>query len=177
MQKILVVYFSRSGNTAKLASQLAEKLNADVSPILEPRQRNGFMGFMRSIFEAITGRRPLIRPPEIQPAGYELVAVGTPVWAGHVSSPVRSYLGNYGPHCKRLAFFCTMGGSGAEKVFAEMAQLSGAKPLATLAVSDKQLNAGAHSQDIKLIAYEIQRALTQSSIPEGEEIETVPRRR
>lgn len=175
MSGTLIVYFSRSGNTARLAAQLADRLNADISPILETRSRKDALGILRSLFEALSRRRPPIRPPEHQPAVYDLVIVGTPVWASHMASPVRSYLGNYGPHCKQLAFFCTMGGSGAEKAFAEMAQLAGTKPLATLAVRADQLGAGTHLKDIKLFTYELGRNRASTKAPEGNDIQTVPR--
>ncbi|MGE5791897.1 MAG: hypothetical protein ACM36B_04370, partial [Bacteroidota bacterium] len=39
--------------------------------------------------------------------------------------------------------FCTMGGSGAERVFATMAALCGKDPVATLALTDAEVDAGA----------------------------------
>lgn len=37
--RILVVYFSRSGSTARVASYLADELGADLDAIEEPRSR------------------------------------------------------------------------------------------------------------------------------------------
>jgi hypothetical protein len=44
---------------------------------------------------------------------------------------------------RRVAFFCTMGSSGASRVFATMQRLIGTKPVATLALTDRQVDAGA----------------------------------
>jgi hypothetical protein len=42
-----------------------------------------------------------------------------------------------------VGFFCTMGGSGSERVFATMADLVGKAPQATLALTEKEV-AGDH---------------------------------
>ena len=47
---------------------------------------------------------------------------------------------------KRFAFFCTMGGSGASRVFAAMRQLTGREPLATLALTDSEVDATARAK-------------------------------
>lgn len=51
-------------------------------------------------------------PAEILPLlhelqDYDLVLFGTPVWAGHVSSPVRACLDAQRNSLRRVAFFCT----------------------------------------------------------------------
>jgi hypothetical protein len=51
---------------------------------------------------------------------------------------VRSWLERY-PLRRRVAFFCTMGGSGAGRVFATMSELAGSEPAATLALLEKDL--------------------------------------
>lgn len=66
--------------------------------------------------------------------------IGSPVWVGHVSSPVRSYLLNNAARFKSVALFCTMGGTDAARALQEMTQLAGGEPLATLAVSARELD-------------------------------------
>jgi hypothetical protein len=70
-----------------------------------------------------------------------LVVLGTPVWASHVCSPIRSYIAAHRLDLQRVAFFCTQGGgSGAAKVFREMEEICGRVPIATLAVEDRELD-------------------------------------
>ncbi len=45
---------------------------------------------------------------------------------------------------KKVAFYCTMGGSGYEKLFEEMKQLSCVKPLATVVITDEEINKSAY---------------------------------
>jgi hypothetical protein len=86
------------------------------------------------------------------PSDYDIVVLGTPVWAGNMSSPLRSYVAAHKAQMKRVAFFCTQGGSGAEKVFRDLAQLCGQSPLATLAVNDRELNGRTYAQHLERFA-------------------------
>ncbi|HVY64777.1 MAG TPA: flavodoxin [Gammaproteobacteria bacterium] len=140
MAKTLVVYYSRTGHTRTVALEIAAHLDADVEEICEPgTERRGVFGYLRSAREALRGQLPRIVPIRVQPAAYDLVIVGTPVWASHMASPVRSYLHAHGRAIGRLAAFCTQGGSGGPKVLAEVAQLCGRETLATLVLNERDV--------------------------------------
>lgn len=140
MSKILVVYFSRTGYTEKIAERVAEGCGGAVEAVREPRSRLGLLGYIRSASEALNKRPATIRPLLHDPGQYDLVLFGTPVWAGHVSSPMRACLAKYQPSLKRVAFFCTQGGSGASEVLDEMAEICGKRPEATLALNDSEID-------------------------------------
>ena len=140
MRKILIVYHSRTGNTRRVAQALARQLDADLDEIKIVQPLDGIAGYAMCAIEAIAGLAPALRPMLRNPAGYDLVVVGTPVWFWSLSSPVRSWLEKH-PLKRRVAFFCTMGGSGAGRVFATMAGLAGHEPVATLALPEQDLDA------------------------------------
>ena len=68
----------------------------------------------------------------MNPADYDLVVVGTPVWASTMASPVYSYLENNKDKIKKAAYFCTCGSSGYESTLENMEKLTGIKPVANL---------------------------------------------
>lgn len=140
--KILVTYFSRSGYTRRMAERLARMLNAQIAPIEEVGARGGPLGYLRSLLEALRRRDAAIRRPLTEPDDFDLVLIGTPVWASHPSSPVRAFARLYGPRIKHAALFCTLGGRGAEPALSELAGLIGSTPIATLALTDRELDAG-----------------------------------
>lgn len=144
MARTLIVFYSRTGVTQHVARQLAQRLDADLSPIEDIRPRTGMLGYVRSALEAVQSGLPDIRRTAIDPAGYELVVLGTPVWVGHVSSPMRRFLHDRGPELPRVAFFCTQGGRGAETAFREMRDLLGKEPVATCALTDHEVFAEGH---------------------------------
>ncbi|MFW6109493.1 MAG: flavodoxin family protein, partial [archaeon] len=101
----LVVFFSRDGHTEKVAMALAEKINADIESIKESGSRKGIIGWIRSGYESARGKTPPIRDLDMDLGVYDLVVVGTPVWAGTLASPVRSFLDEYGSEIKKAGFF------------------------------------------------------------------------
>ena len=154
MKKTLVVYHSRTGHTRRVAQALGKRLDADLEEIRIVQPMGGALGYAMCAIEAIAGLAPALRPMHKDSAAYELVVVGTPVWFWSLSSPVRSWLERH-PLKRRVAFFCTMGGSGAERVFATMAELAGREPIATLALLEKELD-GALEQKVDAFAQRLQ---------------------
>ncbi|MCP4318502.1 MAG: flavodoxin [Hyphomicrobiales bacterium] len=142
MNKVLVTHYSLTGNTRRIAEAVAAKCDADIEAIQDLKPRTGFWGYCRSAMEAIRGREAAIQPAKHNPESYDLVVLGTPVWVGKPSSPMRSYIGEQSGRFKRVAFFCCQGGSGAEKVFQQMADLCGRQPVATLIVKDSDIKSG-----------------------------------
>ena len=141
-RRILVVCYSRTGHTRQVAEAIAQRCDADLECIKDRDDRMGLLGYLRSAAQALLHHKPWIQPTRRAPADYSLVIIGTPVWAGNIASPVRSYAQRHGGRCRRVAFFCTCGGAGAEKVLAELQQLCGQRPLATLALRQQQVEEG-----------------------------------
>lgn len=139
MHKILVVYFSRSGYTREIAEAIAAALRADIECVREFKGRLGILGYLRSAREALQQRTVPIRTPARNPSDYDLVIIGTPVWASNICSPVREYIRTQQSSLERVALFCTQGGSGALKVLGRMAELCRHRPVATLIVNDDEI--------------------------------------
>jgi len=139
MPRTLVVYYSRSGHTRAVAKQVAERLGADVEEINDPTKRTGLFGYQLSGFQAFFRRLPDIAPAVRDPHQYDLVVVGTPIWDMSVSAPVRAYLRRYRAVLPKVAFFCTCGGAGAERAFAQMTKECGQSPVATMVLTEHEL--------------------------------------
>lgn len=149
--KTLIVYYSRTGTTAKLAADLAIRLGADLDPIIDPADRSGPLGYIRSGREAMGKKLVPIAPGAKDPANYDLVVIGTPIWGWVMSSPVRAYLDRERRKVKNAAFFCTMGGSHG-KAFEEMTTFSGLTPIATLALKTAEVMKSEAEEKIKEFA-------------------------
>lgn len=145
MKDILVVYFSRSGYTRRIASEIARLAAADVAEIREARSRSGLRGYLRSALEAWRRHPVAIEADALDPRDYATVVVGSPVWAGNLSSPVRAYLARHRGDFSRVALFCTQGGSGASKVLDQMASLCGCTPVAAEFFNDSEIDRDRHA--------------------------------
>jgi flavodoxin len=173
MTKTLVVYHSRTGTTRRIAQALAARLGADLDEIHIVQPMHGPVGYALCAIEAMTGLAPALRTPRRNPAAYDLVIVGTPVWFWSLSSPVRSWLERFGRRGKRVAFFCTMGGSGARRVFDTMRALTGREPVATLALTDAEVESSARAKFDAFVA-ELRAGGRRQSRPRADAAHVVP---
>jgi flavodoxin len=140
-QKILVVSYSRSGNTRTIAQALASDLRCDSEEIVA-KSLTGFSGLVTALIEAMRHKPARIETTSLHVSSYDVVVVGTPVWAWSVSSPVRAFLIENKKKLPRVAFFCTLGHRGDDSAFAQMQELAGRAPLATIAVTASDVIAG-----------------------------------
>lgn len=111
--KKLVAYYSLEGNTELIARAIAEATDAD---ILELTPKNdirskGFLRFFKGGFQVLTKKEPELVPYEREPAAYDLIFLGTPVWAGNFAPAIRSFLSQVELENKKIALFCCYGGS------------------------------------------------------------------
>lgn len=147
---VLVVYYSRTGTTARLGRAIADRAGADLESLADTVERRGAMGFLRSLGDAIGRRRTTLVAPRLDPSSYALVVLGTPVWGDAVSAPMRAYLEDQRDRLPRnVAFFVTDGHSSHEAVFAEMTRLSGREPRAVLGLPHDDVVAGRFTSDVE----------------------------
>ena len=137
--KTLVVFYSRTGTTKKVGEALAAKLGADIEEIKDIVNRRGAKGYLLSGRDAMRRKLTKLEPQVKNAADYDLVVIGTPVWAWNMSVPIRTYITEQKNNFKNVAFFCTMGGSGEVGTFSEMAEVIGKQPLGTLALKTVQV--------------------------------------
>ncbi|MCX7705323.1 MAG: hypothetical protein N2115_03575 [bacterium] len=134
-KKFLVVYYSRTGITKKIAQEIAEYLSSDIEQIIDEKDRSGIRGFMTGGRDAMKRELTQIKPVEKDPANYDIVIIGTPVWAANITPAIRTYIMQNREKFKNVAFFCTTGGTGIEKTFIEMEVVCKKKPIATFAAT------------------------------------------
>jgi hypothetical protein len=141
--KILIVFYSRSGCTRRAAQELAAQLGADTEELRETADRSGAKGYLLAGRDAMQKRPAVLLPTVRQPGEYDLVVVGTPVWAFTMCPAVRTWLLREAGALRQVAFLCTQGGSGAERAMRHMAEIAGHPPVATLVLRDRDIQAGA----------------------------------
>jgi len=139
--KVLVVYTSQGGNTRRVAEDVAALLGADVERVVDKKKRSGFFGFIVSGRDALSKKLTEIEPVQKDPAQYDLVVLGTPVWAGNITPAMRTYLQQYaGRLPKRVALFATAAGSAGDGFFKAFAETANVRPTATLTVLKKHFS-------------------------------------
>ena len=150
--KTLIVFYSRTGRTRAVAQELARQLGADQEELKEQADRSGATGYIAAGRDAMLKRPAELLPTACRPADYELVIVGTPVWAFTMTPAIRTWLTREAASLPKVAFLCTQGGSGAERTMFDMEQLAGKAPVAKLILRDKDIQANACADAIAAFA-------------------------
>lgn len=140
--KILIAYYSRTGNTRaaieKVSSFLGE-LSVTKWEITEKASREGILGWIGACMAGVRNKESVIPEPPFQVGDFDLVILGTPVWANSPASAVRTFCRTHGKYFRQVAFLGTHGGGGATKTFNYLRELCGQKPISTLSLRDRAI--------------------------------------
>jgi len=141
--RVLVVFYSKTGNTKRIAEEISKILNADIEELYATRDRKGITGFILSGMNARLKRKANLRKTEKDPSLYDLVILGTPTWANTMSTPIRTYIHHNSNSFEKVAFF-VISGLGRVKsaigISKDMANLCGKKPVAFLSLGMKDID-------------------------------------
>lgn len=113
--KVLIVFYSQSGVTRRMAEILQSKTNADMLEIetVKTYPKDQPAVFDEPKRELETGDLPELKSDMPDMNAYDLILVGGPVWWYTVSTPVMRFLQLADFKGKKTAAFCThMGGLG-----------------------------------------------------------------
>ena len=114
--KMLVLYYSQTGNTKAVAEEIANKLGADIEEItmVDPYDPDFQATIDRCMKDREQGIIPDIQPVKANIADYDIVFLGFPVWFGTYAPPVQKYLLGVDLSGKKIVPFCTFGSGGLE---------------------------------------------------------------
>jgi multimeric flavodoxin WrbA len=126
--KNLIVYYSLNGANERVAMKLKEIINCDAEKIIEPINRHGFIMFIRSGYEAIMKKITKIKPLNNEIKNFDRIILVSPVWAGRLPPPTRTFLVEYKPDLKDLAFVSVSGnGDGNKNILSDIEEIHGKK--------------------------------------------------
>jgi menaquinone-dependent protoporphyrinogen IX oxidase len=137
--RVLVVYYSVSGNTARVARDIAKTLGADVESLRDRGHGTGFRHYLKAGLDAARGKSAALGETIFNPRNYDLTVIGTPVWAWHMTPAIRAYLNRYRTEFRDVAFFVTSGDTDAAKIVPSMESIVGRRAVAFTGFSAPQL--------------------------------------
>jgi len=124
--KGLIVYYSYEGNTRFVAERIAEFFHMDIQE-LKPKIDMHSRSFMKYVWGGkmvLMRQKPELEPLRFNPVDYDVVFIGTPVWAWTYTPAINSFLATNPMQEKRIVlFYCHGGGPRgiAEKIKARLA--------------------------------------------------------
>lgn len=135
--KVLIVYFSHSGNTRRIADAIHNVVGGDVVELqpVEPYPTHYNTVVEQARRELHTGYRPKLRASVENVAAYDVVFVGSPNWWHTIAPPVITFLSQSDLSGKTVIPFVTHGGGGLGHSAVDIAALCpAANVLESLAV-------------------------------------------
>jgi len=137
--KTLILFYSRTGITKKIAENLTNSLGADMEEVFDTVNRSGVFGYMRAGKDAISKKLTIIKPLIHNLSDYDLIIIGTPVWVGLMATPIRTIITEQKDKIKQVALFCTQGATNTQGALADMTKLLEKQIVATLEISTKEV--------------------------------------
>ncbi len=138
-KKILVAYFSWSGNTKVIAEKIHTQVGGDifriepVTPYPDDYQETAY-GIAKE--QKDKGIHPPIKNTDI--SSYDVIFVGAPAWWYTMAPPVMTFLEQNNFEGKIIVPFVTHGGGGSYTIDKDMAKLAkGAKVLSPFVVANR----------------------------------------
>ena len=143
--KTLIVYYSRTDITKKVAEDIREKLECDIERIMPKVNYNTKIGYARGIKDAIGEKIVDLEDLTYDPTDYDEVILGVPVWASKAANPLISYIDKNNGKFKDIKIFVTAGSSGFESTIKQIEKRIGLKASKTMTLK---------TIDVKKDAYE-----------------------
>ncbi len=91
--KVLVIYYSQSGKTKRLAEEIAKNFKVAGNEVelasIEPVEEKDYTTNVREAREGVEAK---IKLAVTDVSGYDLICVGTPVWSSSPATSVNGYI-------------------------------------------------------------------------------------
>ncbi len=122
MTRVLVLYYSFEGNTRCIAEAIARSINADLAALKPKKEPNSHGGskYLWGGKQVVMKETPPLEPLDVDVDAYDLIFVGTPVWAFTFTPAIRTVLKEKLIQGSSLAIFCVHEG-GMKSTLTKMA--------------------------------------------------------
>ena len=124
--RVLVAYFSmQDGNTGDVARAIQDASGGDLYRIMVAEAYPADDKVRKELLTEQIEQNilPPLREPAPNFAEYDIIFLGSPVWANHLSMPVKSFLHKYDLSGKTVIPFVSHSGGGRGKTFSDVAEL------------------------------------------------------
>ncbi|MCK4268998.1 MAG: flavodoxin family protein, partial [Methanogenium sp.] len=138
-----IIYHSETGNTKKVAKIVATATGADLIEVKTVSHYSMMAMYTTGINKARKGEPDEIEPSEIDVSAYDLIVVGTPVWAFRPTPAINAAVSALsGCEGKRAVVFETNAGipKNTLEVLSKQLTERGLSIAGTFGISDKEIN-------------------------------------
>lgn len=151
MDTVLVVCYSYTGTTRRLAQLLCSHRGWPLGEIVEERPRAGAGGTLGCVLDSLLRRHPAVRYEGPDPEDFHTVVLLSPIWMYRLAGPMRSFIAAHRAALRRVAVVVTMNSGGASNAVAEIADVLGRAPILVATFRSREVEDG--SSTGRLLAF------------------------
>ncbi|MBM3199816.1 hypothetical protein FJZ53_02675 [Candidatus Woesearchaeota archaeon] len=109
--KSLILYYSRTGNTANVAEVIHKSTKSDIEEVKDRADRSGVIGYIKAGKDTIFGAEADIEGIKSDINNYGSIFIGGPVWVMKPATPVTTLIKRLDLKNKQVVLFVTCGGN------------------------------------------------------------------
>lgn len=156
MSEILVISYSNTGTSRRLAQMLCKQQGWPMAEISEVHPRCGFSGQLNCLLDSWMRRRPSICYTGPPPNEYDAVVLVAPVWSWRLAGPVRSFVKLMNEQLPDLAMISVTESWESSDVITEISSLVGYFPLSNATFTPDEVNNGSCLARLQIFGHETQ---------------------
>ena len=124
-KKVLIAYYSWSGNTKALAEEIHKQVGGDLIPIVPstPYSETYAVTVAKAKQEQLSNARPAIKTTIPNVEQYDMVLLGYPNWWGSYPMMIATFAEKHNLDGKKIAPFFTHGGGGEQRCVSDLRKL------------------------------------------------------
>jgi flavodoxin len=115
--KTSIIFNSYSGNTRGVAEKVHAALGGELIEVVSKEYSSKITAYTIGCYRAMKGMSDPIEPETIDVAAYDIIVIGTPVWAGKATPAINAAVAALeGCKGKKVVVFATCGKDGGESL-------------------------------------------------------------
>lgn len=117
--KAIIIYFSLEGNTKFVAEKINKQTDARILRLnpLKDYPTGKVSKFFWGGKSVVFGDKPKLESYHFDKEDYDVIIIGTPIWAGSYTPPIKTFLSENDLSGKKIALFVCQQGNDASKCF------------------------------------------------------------
>ena len=119
--KTLVIFYSYSGNTRKIARGISEKEDCDLLELKDAKKRSAIGTFIMGSYAAMKRRKTELEDFNSNFSSYNRFIILMPIWAGHPAPPINNIVELLPTGCEAELIMVSGGGSSSGSSHATIA--------------------------------------------------------
>lgn len=141
-EKVLIAYYSKTGNTKRAAEEIAKMTGGTLHRIVPQKTYpdSYFATIAVAKWESLKGEKPALAGKVANWETYDTVLLGFPIWWFSCPQVIKSFIAAYDFRDKTVYPFCTHGGSGPKSSAEDIRKIANAKSVGTCLDAVKNLN-------------------------------------